>query len=63
MIPNIKRRALSTQGLELLCDPYIYSKLLIISSAIGVTPEEYLIRFEEVLSDTHEKILEIFEKP
>ena len=62
MIAYKKHKGLSAQGIELLKNPYIYEKLLTIASGVGVAPEEYLIRFEEVLSDTPDKILNIFKK-
>ena len=53
---------LSEEGISLLTDPEIYSRLTGIAKSVGVTPEEYLIRFEAVLNKTPSLILSIFEK-
>ena len=52
---------LSKEALELLSEPITYDMLSIITKEIGVTPEEYLMRFEEALSTNPNEIFEIFE--
>ena len=53
---------LSEEGLELLSDPIMYEILYVVAMSVGISPEEYLLRFEKVLSDTPETILGLFEK-
>ena len=55
-------KSLSEEGVSLLNDPAIYSRLEAIAKKVGATPEEYLIRFEQVLNKTPDLILCIFEK-
>ena len=38
------------------------SKLYAVAASVGVTPEEYLLRFEEVLNTNPKMIFDIFEK-
>ena len=52
---------LSKEALELLSEPITYDMLSIITKEIGVTPEEYLMRFEEALSTNPNAIFEIFD--
>ena len=52
---------ISESGLELLSDPLVYQILSVIAEPLGVTPEEYLLRFEEALLRNPEDILGIFE--
>ena len=53
---------LSDQASELLKDPTVYKKLSEITKAIGVTPEEYLARFDMLLAKNPQVILNVFEK-
>ena len=55
-------RNLSDEAHRLLKDPIVYERLSKITKAIGVTPEEYLIRFEEVLSENPHSINSTFEE-
>lgn len=52
---------LSKEGLELLNDPILYEMLSKITKEIGVTPEEYLLRFEKVLAKNPKAIFSVFE--
>ena len=54
-------RALSAEGLVFLADAEMRTALTEIAASVGVTPEEYLLRFEEVLSENPQAILRIFE--
>ena len=53
---------LSSQGLELLNDPFINRILSSVAASVGVTAEEYLLHFEEVLAENPKAIFDIFEK-
>lgn len=53
---------LSEQGIEFLSDSVMYAALTLIAKEVGVTAEEYLIRFEKVLRETPEAIMSIFQK-
>ncbi len=53
---------LSKEGEAFLNDKALKKKLSKIAKSVGVTPEEYLIRFEEILSTNPQKIFDIFEK-
>ncbi len=52
---------LSKEGRELLEDPCLAAILTEVAALAGVTPEEYLIRFEEVLHTQPDLIFGIFE--
>lgn len=58
---NTATRTLSTEGLAFLEDERMRAALTAIAASVGVTPEEYLLRFEEILSERPEAILGIFE--
>ena len=58
---SVKKRELSEQGINLLNNPILSAVLSEVAFTAGFTPEEYLLRFEEVLSNTPEKIFAIFE--
>ena len=53
---------LSRQGLLFLQDPLMKEALSVISNSVGVTSEEYLCRFEEVLRENPKAFFDIFEK-
>ena len=53
---------LSFEGLTLLKNPVINKKLSTVAASVGVTAEEYLLRFEEVLAENPKVIFDIFEK-
>ena len=54
-------KKLSREGVELLKEPEVYTILESITRGIGITPEEYLLAFEEVLATDPTKIFKIFE--
>lgn len=58
---NTATRILSAEGLAFLTDAEMSAALSAIAASGGVTPEEYLLRFEEALSERPEAILGIFE--
>lgn len=58
---NVKRREISTQGIDLLSDPILRAVLSEVVSELGITAEEYLLRFEQVLLRAPEKIFAVFE--
>jgi hypothetical protein len=53
---------LSAEGRELLSHPILRSRLERIAETVGVTAEEYLIRFEEILNREPQKIISAFER-
>lgn len=55
------KRKLSEEGEAFLADPIMVKLLSPIATSLGVTPEEYLLRFELVLADMPEVIFDIFE--
>ena len=55
------RKELSEEGKALLADPYMVKLLSPIAASVGVTTEEYLLRFELALADMPEAIFNIFE--
>lgn len=55
------QQRLSSEGLAFLADPTLASSLWRICRPLGVTPEEYLLRFEEVLRSDPEAIFAIFD--
>lgn len=57
----LEGRILSKEGHALLNTPYLYRLLQKIAATVGVTPEEYLLRFEAVLRTDPESIMKIFE--
>ena len=59
---EVHLKQLSKEGREFLADPELYETLANIVGALGVTPEEYLLRFEEVLKIDPNAVLSIFEK-
>ena len=62
MTSNTKTRTLSVEGMEMLADPIMHAVLSEAASRLGVSAEEYLLRFEEVLSHSPEKIFAVFEE-
>lgn len=58
---NKANRSLTAEGLAFLEDERMRAALTVIAASVGVTPEEYLLRFEEALSECPETILGIFE--
>lgn len=56
------KNKLTEQGLKFLSDPVMYEALSAIAEPIGVSPEEYLLRFEEVMTEQPEAIFGFFEK-
>lgn len=59
---SIENKRLSNEGVAFLRDPLMYEILYEIAASVGATPEEYLLRFESVLSESPEAIMSIFEK-
>ena len=57
----MQKTNLSEEGVALLNDSVLYHQLSLIAGSIGITPEEYLLRFEEVLSTNPDSIISIFE--
>ena len=57
----VNKKCLSKQGEKLLNDSLMSKALFAIASDIGVTPEEYLLRFETILETNPESIFKIFE--
>lgn len=55
------KKSLSEEGRKMLNDAVMYTALCIISESVGVTPEEYLFRFEEVLDRDPQALISIFE--
>ena len=53
---------LSTQRSLFLQDPLMKEALYVVAASVGVTPEEYLCRFEEVLAENPQALFDIFEK-
>ena len=53
---------LSAQGFFFLQDPLMKEALSVIAASVGVTPEEYLCRFEEVPAESPQAFFDIFEK-
>ena len=53
---------LSKQGRCFLNDQLLYKALSAVAASVGVTPEEYLLRFEEVLNTNPKMLFDIFEK-
>ena len=54
-------RTLSAEGQAFLRDARLHDALSVIAASVGVSPEEYLLRFEEVLSKNPQAILGVFE--
>lgn len=54
------QQRLSSEGLAFLADPALRKALERITAPLGVTPEEYLLRFEEVLERDPDALLSIF---
>lgn len=57
-----KSLPLSDEGRAFLCNKELFRGLKKIAKRVGVSPEEYLRRFEEVLRESPELIFNIFEK-
>ena len=57
-----RRKPLSKEGLELLADKELCTLLSAAAESIGVSAEEYLIRFEEVLRCDPSALMVAFEK-
>lgn len=55
-----KRIRLSPEGRAFLADPALSLSLKRICQPLGVTPEQYLLRFEEVLERDPDALLSIF---
>ena len=53
---------LSDEGKEFLSDAVIYTALSAIVEPLGITPREYLERFEKMLSENPSEILKAFGK-
>ena len=53
-------RKLSPEGRAFLADPALSLSLKRICQPLGVTPEQYLLRFEEVLEHDPGMLLSIF---
>lgn len=51
---------LSLEGREFLSDPVMYQALFAICEELKISPEEYLIRFEEVINEEPNKIFSLF---
>ena len=56
----MKKKVLSPEGRAFLADPALLAALRRICAPLGVTPEEYLLRFEEVLATDPDRILTLF---
>ena len=50
MMSEIASIQLSEAGVAFLHDPVMHEALSVIAASVGITPKEYLLRFEEVLS-------------
>jgi len=53
-------KKLSEQGLIFLRDPLMYEALCAVAASVGATPEEYLLRFEEILLKKPKEIFDAF---
>ena len=53
---------ISEEGYNFLNDPVMYNALKEITTSVGSTPEEYLARFETLLSTSPEIFFALFEK-
>ena len=53
-------KKLSPEGRAFLADPTLSLALKRICQPLGVTPEQYLLRFEEVLESDPDALLSIF---
>ena len=56
------KKALSIEGQNFLKDPIMLSALREICSPLQVTPKQFLMRFEEILSRDPMAFFELFEK-
>ncbi len=52
---------LSAEGRRLLSEPTVRAVLTAVAASVGVTAEEYLLRFEEVMAEDAESVFAIFE--
>ena len=57
-----KNTKLSEEGHAFLQDPLMHQCVKELAFSVGATPEEYLLRFEEVLFSEPEVIFSLFEK-
>lgn len=62
IVKSTQKSKLSDEGVAFLRDPIMYKHIQKIATSVGVSAEEYLIRFEEVLKDSPHLIFNIFEK-
>ena len=60
MIACKASKTLSEPGLIFLNDPLMYEALCVVAASVGVTPEEYLLRFEEALLEKPKEIFDAF---
>ena len=61
MMLNNDKTILSAEGKQLLADPLMRGVLTAVAASVGVTAEEYLLRFETVLAEDAESIFAIFD--
>ena len=61
MMLNNDKTILSAEGKQFLADPLMRGVLTAAAASVGVTAEEYLLRFETVLAEDAESIFAIFE--
>lgn len=57
----MRKNVLSQEGIEFLKDPVMNVALTVIAASVGVTPEEYLLRFEEVLEENPDILINTVE--
>jgi hypothetical protein len=61
-MPDHPVHRISKEGKELLADPIMFDIITAEAISVGVTAEEYLIRFEQILSTTPDLIFKLFEQ-
>ena len=61
-MPDHPVHRISKEGKELLADPIMFDIITAEATSVGVTAEEYLIRFEQILSTTPDLIFKLFEQ-
>ena len=57
----MRKNVLSQEGIVFLKDPVMNAALTVIAASVGVTPEEYLLRFEEVLEENPDILINTVE--
>lgn len=57
----MSKKVLSQEGIKFLNDPVMNAALTVIGASVGVTPEEYLLRFEEVLEENPDMLINTVE--